>query len=44
MPIGSGQLRDQPLAKTTSIGALYDALDKQLLDELYRAGISLSKA
>ena len=38
------QLRDRRLAKTTSIGALFDALDERLLDELYGAEISLSKA
>ncbi len=38
------QLRDQRLAKTTSIGALFDALNEQLLDELYGATINLSKA
>ena len=38
------QLRDQRLSKTTSIGALYDALDDQLLEGLMDAQISLSKA
>lgn len=38
------QLRDQRLARTTSIGALFDALDERLLDRLYGAEISLSKA
>ena len=38
------QLRDRRLAKTTSIGALFDALNERLLDELYGAEISLSKA
>jgi hypothetical protein len=38
------RLRDQRLAKTTSIGALFDALDERLLDELYGAEITLSKA
>lgn len=38
------QLRDQRLAKTTSIGALFDALDDQLLEDLIGAEISLSKA
>ena len=37
------QLREQRLAKTTSIGALFDALDERLLDELEGAEISLSK-
>jgi hypothetical protein len=38
------QLREQHLAKATSIGALYDALDDQLLDGLLGAEIRLSKA
>lgn len=38
------QLREQHLAKATSIGALYDALDDQLLDGLLGADIRLSKA
>ena len=38
------QLRAQRLEKTTSIGALFDALDEQLLDDLFGAEISLSKA
>lgn len=37
------QLRERRLESATSIGALYDALDEQLLDELYGAEISLSK-
>jgi hypothetical protein len=37
------QLREQRLAKTTSIGALYEALDDELLDGLLGADISLSK-
>jgi hypothetical protein len=38
------QLREQRLAKTTSIGALYDELDDELLEGLLGAEISLSKA
>jgi hypothetical protein len=38
------RLREQRLAKARSIGALFDALDERLLDELYGAEISLSKA
>jgi hypothetical protein len=38
------QLREQRLANASSIGALFDALDERLLDELYGAKISLSKA
>ena len=38
------QLRDQRLTKATSVGALFDVLNDQLLDELYGAEISLSKA
>lgn len=37
------QLREQRLAKTTSIGALFEALDDELLDGLIGAEISLSK-
>jgi hypothetical protein len=38
------QLRDRRLATATSIGALFDQINEQLLDELYGAQISLSKA
>ena len=38
------QLRERRLANASSIGALFDALDERLLDELYGAKISLSKA
>ena len=38
------QLRERKLATATSIGALFDELNEQLLDELYGAQISLSKA
>ena len=38
------QLRERKLAKASSVGALFDALDDQLLEELYGAEISLSKA
>jgi hypothetical protein len=37
------QLREQRLAKTTSIGALFEALDDELLDGLIGAEIILSK-
>lgn len=37
------QLREQRLSRATSIGALYEELDDQLLDELYGAKFSLSK-
>ena len=37
-------LRDDRLAKATSIGALYDQLNERLLDELYGAQITISKA
>lgn len=37
------QLREQKLAKAGSIGALFDALDEQLLADLYGAEIRLSK-
>jgi hypothetical protein len=37
------QLREQRLAKATSIGALYDALDDELLEGLVGAEFSLSK-
>ena len=38
------QLRERRLAKTSSIGALFDELDERLLDELHGADISLSKS
>jgi hypothetical protein len=38
------ELRERRLAKASSIGALFDELDERLLDELYGADISLSKA
>jgi hypothetical protein len=38
------QMRDRRLATATSIGALFDQLNEQLLDELHGAQISLSKA
>jgi hypothetical protein len=38
------QMLEIRLAKASSIGALYDALDERLLDELYEADIRLSKA
>jgi hypothetical protein len=37
------QLRERRLARATSIGALYEDLDDQLLNELYGASLSLSK-
>ena len=37
------QLREQRLARATSIGALFEELDDQLLDELYGASFSLLK-
>jgi hypothetical protein len=37
------QLREQRLARATSIGALFEELDDQLLDELYGAKFSLLK-
>lgn len=37
-------LREQRLEKATSVGALFDALDERLLDDLYGAEFSLSKA
>lgn len=37
------QLRERRLASATSIGALFEELDDQLLDELFGAEISLSK-
>jgi hypothetical protein len=36
-------LREERLARATSIGALFDELDERLLDELYGAEICLSK-
>jgi hypothetical protein len=38
------QLRDRKLTTATSIGALFDQINEQLLDDLYGAQISLSKA
>ena len=38
------QLREQRLARATSIGALYEELDDRLLDELHGARFSLVKA
>jgi hypothetical protein len=38
------QLRERRLAQTTSIGALYDVLNDELLDDLLGAEIRLSKA
>jgi hypothetical protein len=38
------QLRERRFAAASSIGALFDQLDERLLDELYGADISLSKA
>jgi hypothetical protein len=37
-------LQDQKLAKATSVGALYNALEEFLLDDLEGAQISLSRA
>jgi hypothetical protein len=37
------RLREQRLATANSIGALFDALDDELLDDLFGAQISLSK-
>jgi hypothetical protein len=37
------QMREQRLTKATSGGALFDAMDERLLDELYEAQMSLSK-
>ena len=37
------RLRDDKLTHATSIGALYDQLNEQLLDELYGAQISISR-
>jgi hypothetical protein len=37
------RLRERRLATASSIGALFDELDEQLLDELYGSNISLSK-
>jgi hypothetical protein len=38
------RLREDKLAKATSIGALYDELNERLLDDLYGAQIGISKA
>jgi hypothetical protein len=38
------RLRDRKLTTATSIGALFDQINEQLLDDLYGAQISLSKA
>jgi hypothetical protein len=38
------RLREDRLAKATSIGALYDQLNERLLDELHGAEISISRA
>jgi hypothetical protein len=38
------KLQEQRLARASSIGALFEELDERLLDELYGAEISLSKA
>jgi hypothetical protein len=38
------QLRDRRLASATSIGVLFDELDERLIEELFGADISLSKA
>lgn len=38
------QLLERRFAKASSIGALFDQLDERLLDELYGADISVSKA
>ena len=38
------QLRERRLAKAPSIGALMDALDERLLDELYGSEIRISQA
>ncbi|MEX0752196.1 MAG: hypothetical protein WD073_04640 [Xanthobacteraceae bacterium] len=38
------QLREMHMARATSVGALYEALDEQLLDKLLGAEISFSKA
>jgi hypothetical protein len=35
---------EQKFAKASSVGALFDALDERLLEELYGAEISLSSA
>jgi hypothetical protein len=37
------ELRDRKLKTATSVGALFDQINEQLLDELYGAQISLSK-
>lgn len=38
------ELREQRLSKATSIGALFEALDDELLGDLVGATISLSRA
>lgn len=38
------QLREEKIAKASSIGALFESLDERLLDELQGAQISLSPA
>jgi len=38
------QLQEQKLEKATSVGALYNALEERLLDDLDGAEISLSRA
>lgn len=38
------RMREQRMAKETSVGALYENLNEQLLDDLQGAEISLSKA
>lgn len=37
-------LREKKFETATSVGALFDALDERLLDDLYDAEIRLSKA
>ena len=38
------RLRDRRLGQANSIGALFEALDERLLDELHGAEISIAKA
>jgi hypothetical protein len=38
------RMQEERLAKTTSIGALYDRLDDRLLEELVGAEIAVSRA
>ncbi len=38
------QLRERRMAEVSSVGALFEALDNDLLDELYGAEIRLCKA